>query len=150
MFSYLQENFVLILAVAGAVISFTILFIEKVARRQKIRLLLILAALGLLILTGQQVIEHLDKKNRILLEETRANIVEDIRKNVIKTRTIVEQLSEELTGRSPLKKLVLNLFSRQKLTNYYSIPRDLQKCGGNMPIGWSPLEDRKRKFHVFL
>lgn len=66
----------------GTATSLAILFIEKVARKQRIKLLFILAALGLLILTGQQVIEHLESRNWALLEEARVNIVEDIRKKV--------------------------------------------------------------------
>ena len=80
MLSFLQENLVLVLAVTGTVTSFAIFFIKKVARIQKVRPLLILATLGLLILTGQQVIEYLERINQAFLQEARVNIVEDIRK----------------------------------------------------------------------
>ena len=101
MFSYLQQNLVLILGIAGAVISFLIFSLEKVARKQKLRLSLILATLGFLILTGQQVFTHLDKKNSDRLENARIAIVKEIRQKVIKAVTLLEQLSEKLRGKSP-------------------------------------------------
>lgn len=103
MFSYFQENLVLILAIAGAVISFLIFLTEKVVRKQKMRLFLILATMGFLILTGQQVIEYLEKNNSALLDKARDDIVLEIKKKVTITLTIVEQLSKELKGKSPEK-----------------------------------------------
>jgi hypothetical protein len=57
--------------------------------------------MGFLILIGQQVVDHLNKKNRALLENAREMIIGEIRKKVSKTLTLVEQLSGKLEGQSP-------------------------------------------------
>jgi hypothetical protein len=125
---FLQENALLVLGLTGAVISFLIFLTEKIARKKNARIVVILAAMGFLILTGQQVIEHLKEKNRNLLNEARTNIVKDIRLKVTKTLTLVEQLSGKLKGQSP-EKIGVEIVQSEK-------PNNLLEFGKGPPGEW--------------
>ncbi len=103
MIVFVQENVVFILAITGAVITFLIFLIEKLIKKQKLKFLLIFAALGFLAITGRQIIEHIEKKNKDLLEQKKVEIVSEILNNTRTTLTLVEQLSEELSDVSPEK-----------------------------------------------
>jgi hypothetical protein len=103
MVSFFKGNIVLILALSGAVISFLMFLTEKIAKQHKVRILIMLAAMGFLILTGQQLIDHLKKKNRALLDEARAQIVNDIQVKVTRSLSLLKQLSTVLKGASPEK-----------------------------------------------
>ena len=91
----------LILAIVGTIISFLMFFTEKVASQKKTKLVVVLAALGFLTLTGQQVINHLTLENERIFREKSISIMDHISSTVTKTKTIVEHLSQELKGESP-------------------------------------------------
>ena len=114
MYNFITENFILILALSGAIISFLSVLTGKVAKRNKLKISIILAAFMFLIVSGQQIIGHIDKrnkklqdavfkKNKELHEQTRTEIVKDIQAKVTVTKTLVEQLNDQLKGKSPAK-----------------------------------------------
>jgi hypothetical protein len=114
MYDFITENIILILALSGAIISFLSVLTGKVAKRNKLKISIILAAFMFLIVSGQQIIGHIDKrnkklqdavfkKNKELHEQTRTEIVKDIQTKVTVTKTLVEQLNDKLKGKSPAK-----------------------------------------------
>lgn len=94
MFSFL----ILILAIAGAVLGFMTLLIERVSQKPKTRLIMMFAALGCLILTGQQVVAYLNGRNQDSLQQTRSDILKEIRKKVTNMH---EMLESALADQSP-------------------------------------------------
>jgi len=114
MYDFIKENIILILALSGAIISFLSALTGKVAKRNKLKISIILAAFMFLIVSGQQIIGHIDKRNKKLQdtafkksqklhERTRTEIVKDIQAKVTVTKTLVEQLNDQLKGKSPAK-----------------------------------------------
>jgi len=114
MYDFVRENMILILALSGAIISFLAVLTQKVAKRNKLKISIILAAFMFLIVSGQQIIGHIDKRNKKLQdtafkksqklhEQTRTEIVKDIQTKVTVTKTLVEQLNDKLKGKSPAK-----------------------------------------------
>ena len=114
MYDFIKDNIILILALSGAIVSFLSVLSQKVATRNKLKISIILAAFMFLIVSGQQVIGHIDKQNKKLQddafknsqklhEQTRTEIVKDIQAKVTVTKTLVEQLNDKLGGKSPAK-----------------------------------------------
>lgn len=86
---FLKNNLILILTLGGAILSFLIVLTEKVAKRNKLRISIMLGAFALLVLSGQQIVSHIEQKNKdlqdeafkksqVLMENERKKIVEDI------------------------------------------------------------------------
>jgi hypothetical protein len=107
MIEFVIQNPLLILGIAGTVISFVISLSEFVSRRTIPKFVVFLVILGFLTLLGQQVLEYFQKQNaeriaaaeKILLaanEETRTKIIQQIQSNVQMTRITVESISARL------------------------------------------------------
>ncbi|MDJ0818483.1 MAG: hypothetical protein QNJ58_19905 [Desulfobacterales bacterium] len=125
LYDFIKENIILVLALGGAIISFLIVLTEKVAKRNKLKISVILAAFMFLIVSGQQIVSHIEQKNKDLqevaykknkdlqeaayrknvklMEIERKKIVKDIQAKVTVTKTLVEQLNDQLEGKSPAK-----------------------------------------------
>lgn len=101
--TFITNNLVFILAIASALITFLIFLVEKLVKKQKLKLLLIFAALGLLAFVGKEIIALQESKSKALLEQKKGEIVQEILDNTRVTLSLVETLSEELTGENPGK-----------------------------------------------
>ena len=101
MSSFINHNAVFLLAILGAIITFLIFLIDKLIRKQKLKLLIVFTALGFLAVVGRQVIEQLEKRQTAILEEQKGVIIGEIRQKVTSTLSIVEQISAKLSGISP-------------------------------------------------
>ena len=125
LYEFIKDNKILVLALGGAILSFLIVLTENVAKRNKLKISVILAAFMCLIVSGQQIISHIEQKNMELqdaaykkhkklqdaayrknvelMQIERKKIVQDIQAKVTVTKTLVEQMNDELKDKSPEK-----------------------------------------------
>jgi hypothetical protein len=101
--TFIRDNLVFFLAIGSALITFMIFLVEKLVKKQKLKLVLIFTALGLLAFIGKEFIKLQESKNKALLEKKKGEIVREILDNTRTTLSLVEQLSDELTGKTPEK-----------------------------------------------
>lgn len=130
---FLKNNLILILTLGGAILSFLIVLTEKVAKRNKLRISIMLGAFALLVLSGQQIVSHIEQKNKdlqdeafkksqVLMENERKKIVEDIQAKITVTKTIVEQLNDQLKGKSP-EKIGVQVIQENETNRLLPIPK---------------------------
>lgn len=140
MYDFIRANIILILALSGAIISFLSVLTQKVAQRNKLKISIILAAFMFLIVSGQQIIGYIEKKNenlqkaaakasRDFLQEKRDEIIDKIEKTVTKTKTLTEQINEKLQGKSP-EKIGVQVIQEAETDKILPIPK--------RSIGWWP------------
>lgn len=82
MINFLQENAILILAIAGAITSYFAVINDKIMRKKRWKSTLTLATIGFVIVVGQQVVNHVNKRHSALIEDARTRIVDEIRQYV--------------------------------------------------------------------
>ncbi len=105
---FITNNLVFILAIISAFITFLIFVVEKLVVKQKVKLLLIFTALGLLAIVGKEIIGLQEKKNKTLLEVKKKEIIDEILKKTTRTLSFVKSLSNKLNG-STLEKIGVEL-----------------------------------------
>ncbi len=118
---FLQENLLLVLGIAGTVLTLIGSIIGAVAKLRKTTLVLMVAVAICAIVTAQQVISYNEVKQQEalndsrrqqqeLLEESRGILIEKIKENVIQTRITVEGIAAKLET-TPLAKVGTALVS---------------------------------------
>lgn len=97
------DNWYVLLGIAGAAVSLSASITDKLSGRKKTRMLLMLAVLGFLVFTVQQLLQS-------NLDATREKLIDQIRTTVTETREIVGNLAARLKD-LPLDALGSRLFT---------------------------------------
>ncbi len=97
---FLQKN-AFILPLAGAIITYLLSLIEKIKTKKITRATFTLLTVGLLLLTGQLVVQHIERRQSAHLSAVKDSLIQEIHGKVKKSLALLEQLYTLLNDKSP-------------------------------------------------